>query len=131
MKGISVTTIDLFTRALQFRPDGSVGTGPRRMADDSGGWQLAAFHVETDADVHADHWEIHPSSAEAVCCLSGGFCLYLRPERPGDPETMIPLSAGTAFVVPRNRWHRIELDQPSDIVSIGLRAETRQEQVTP
>ncbi|MEV0031845.1 cupin [Nocardia sp. NPDC050793] len=126
-----MNSIDLFSRALQFRPDGNVETGPRRMADDSGGWQLAAFHVETDADVHADHWEIHPSSEEAVCCLSGGFRLYLRPERAGDPETVVALRAGSAYVVPRNRWHRLELDEPSDIVSIGLRAETRQEPVTP
>ncbi|MCP2277008.1 Cupin domain-containing protein [Nocardia amikacinitolerans] len=126
-----MTPIDLFSRALQFRPDGNVGVGPRRMADDSGGWQLAAFHVETDADVHADHWEMHPSSEEAVCCLSGGFRLYLRPEHPGDPETVVPLRAGAVFVVPRNRWHRIELDEPSRIMSIGLRGGTRQERVTP
>lgn len=26
------------------------------------GWQLMAFHVETDADVHADQWEVHPDA---------------------------------------------------------------------
>ncbi|WP_084533172.1 cupin domain-containing protein [Nocardia fusca] len=89
----------------------------------------AAFHVETDADVHADHWEIHPGSEEAVCCLSGALRLYLRPDHPGDAETEVRLSAGTAFVVPRNRWHRLELDRPSDIMSIGLRDGTRIEPV--
>ncbi|MGW4327498.1 cupin domain-containing protein [Nocardia sp. NPDC004573] len=99
------------------------------MSTGDGDWQLAAFHVESDADVHADQWEVHPSSDEAVCCLAGALRLYLRAEQPGDDETMVRLTAGTAFVVPRNRWHRIELDEPSDIMSIGLRHETRQEPI--
>jgi mannose-6-phosphate isomerase-like protein (cupin superfamily) len=123
------TAIDLFARALSFHPEGRVRIGERRMSDGTDGWQLAAFHVETDADVHADHWEIHPGSAEAVCCLSGALRLYLRPDHPGDAETEVRLSAGTAFVVPRNRWHRLELDRPSDIMSIGLRDGTRIEPV--
>ncbi|WP_211274290.1 hypothetical protein [Streptomyces chattanoogensis] len=51
------------------------------------GWQLMAFHVETDAvlhaDLHADHGEVHPDADEFVSCLTGGIRLYLRPERPG------------------------------------------------
>ncbi|MFE9787318.1 cupin domain-containing protein [Nocardia salmonicida] len=124
-----MTPIDLFARALHFQPEGTVRSGPRRMAAASGGWQLATFHVDTDADVHADQWETHPSSEEAVCCLAGSLRLYLRPERPGEAETAVRLTAGTAFLVPRNRWHRIELDEPSDIMSIGLRGGTRQEPV--
>ncbi|MDE1671835.1 MFS transporter [Nocardia gipuzkoensis] len=130
-KGRTMThaPIDLFHRAIHFDPDGHVAAGERRMSTGDGGWQLAAFHVETDADVHADHWEVHPGSDEAVCCLTGALRLYLRPERVGDGETMVRLTAGTAFVVPRNRWHRIELDEPSDVMSIGLRHDTRQEAV--
>lgn len=30
------------------------------------------------------------------------------------------LAAGTAVIVPRGRWHRIELDAPSDIMSVTL-----------
>ncbi|MFI5535661.1 cupin domain-containing protein [Nocardia sp. NPDC051929] len=122
--------IDLFGRAIHFGHDGHVAAGERRMSTGDGDWQLATFHVESDADVHADHWEVHPGSDEAVCCLTGALRLYLRPEHAGDDETMVRLTAGTAFVVPRNRWHRIELDEPSDIMSVGLRNETRQEPVT-
>ncbi|UGT70052.1 cupin [Nocardia gipuzkoensis] len=99
------------------------------MSTGDGGWQLATFHVETDADVHADHWEVHPGSDEAVCCLTGALRLYLRPERVGDSETMVRLTAGTGCVAPRNRWHRTELDEPSDVMSIGLRHDTRQKPV--
>ncbi|MET8800556.1 cupin domain-containing protein [Nocardia sp. NPDC004568] len=125
------TSIDMFARALSFHPDGRVRAGERRMSDGADGWHLAAFHVETDTDVHADHWELHPGSEEAVCCLSGSLRLYLRPEHPGGAETEVRLTAGTAFVVPRNRWHRLELDRPSDIMSIGVREGTRIEPVAP
>ncbi|MFD6224742.1 cupin domain-containing protein [Nocardia asteroides] len=124
-----MSPIDLFDRAVHLLPDGTVESGERRMATDGGGWQLAVFHVDTDADVHADHWEMHPASDEAVCCLRGSLRLYLRPDIAGAPETTVHLTAGTAFLVPRRRWHRIELDEPSDIMSIGLRGGTRQEPV--
>ncbi|WP_330233058.1 cupin domain-containing protein [Nocardia sp. NBC_00508] len=123
------TPIDLFDLGLHFHATGDVRAAQRRMNSGDGGWQLATFHVESDADVHADHWEVHPAGDEAVCCLTGALRLYLRPEHPADDESMIRLTAGTAFVVPRNRWHRIELDEPSDIMSIGLRQDTRQETV--
>ncbi|WP_280342546.1 cupin domain-containing protein [Nocardia neocaledoniensis] len=124
-----MTPIDLFDRALRFQPGGAVSAGERRMADGSGGWQLAAFHAETDADVHADHWEMHPTGDEAVCCLRGSLRLYLRSDTPGEPDDVVALSAGTAWVVPRGRWHRIELDEPADLMSIGLRDATRQQPV--
>ncbi|WP_406270277.1 cupin [Nocardia sp. NBC_00881] len=103
--------------------------GFRRRGGRIGGWQLAAFHVETDADVHADRWEMYPAADEAVCCLTGGMRLYLRPEHPEEPESMVRLPPGTAYVVPRGRWHRIELDEPSDLRSIGVRDGTRQDPV--
>ncbi|MBC7301077.1 MAG: cupin domain-containing protein [Nocardia sp.] len=126
-----MTPIDLFAHALHLLPEGTVRSGERRMAAASGGWQLATFHVDTDADVHADQWEMHPAGEEAVCCLAGSLRLYLRPQAPGGVHTPVRLTAGTAFLVPRNRWHRIELDEPSDIMSIGLREGTRQEPVSP
>ncbi|MBL1080859.1 cupin [Streptomyces actinomycinicus] len=127
-----VTPVDLFGSALHLLPDGDVRAGARRMTDgDPGVWQVAAFHVETDADVHADHWEAHPDGEEAVCCLSGGVRLYLRPVT-GDgtedgTEEMVRLRAGTAVVVPRGRAHRLELDAPSDLMSITRRRGTYQE----
>ncbi|MFE3939614.1 cupin, partial [Streptomyces goshikiensis] len=109
--------IDLFASALQFRPDGDVRVAERRMtSSDSGAWQIATFHVETDAEVHADHWEMHPEAEEAVCCLTGGVRLYFRPTTPGGAENMVQLSAGTAVIVPRGRWHRLELNARSDLL---------------
>ncbi|MFJ3206197.1 cupin [Streptomyces sp. NPDC086989] len=123
--------IDLFASALRFHPDGDVRAVERRMtSSDSGAWQIATFHVETDADVHADHWEMHPQAEEAVCCLTGGIRLYFRPTTPGATEDMVRLPAGTAVIVPRGRWHRLELDAPSDLMSITLRHGTRLEKRT-
>lgn len=120
--------VGLFGSALLLHPDGEVLAAERRMAGgDSAAWQVATFHVETDADVHADHWELHPEADEAVCCLVGGARLHLRPTEPGGAEEEVPLPAGTAVVVPRGRWHRLTLDAPSDLMSITLRRGTRLE----
>ncbi|MFE9846767.1 cupin [Streptomyces goshikiensis] len=128
---MTMPAIDLFASALQFRPDGDVRVAERRMtSSDSGAWQIATFHVETDAEVHADHWEMHPEAEEAVCCLTGGVRLYFRPTTPGGAEDMVQLSAGTAVIVPRGRWHRLELNAPSDLMSITLRHGTRLEKRT-
>ncbi|MEU2717972.1 cupin [Streptomyces sp. NPDC007205] len=126
-----LSPIDLFASALHIHPDGDVRAAERRMThSDSGAWQLATFHVETDADVHADHWEMHPQAEEAVCCLTGGVRLYFRPARPEDTQDMVQLKPGTAVIVPRGRWHRLELDAPSDLMSITLRHGTRLEKRT-
>lgn len=126
-----LSPIDLFAAALHIHPDGDVRAAERRMTNsDSGAWQLATFHVETNVDVHADHWEMHPQAEEAVCCLTGGVRLYFRPTRPDDTEDMVQLQPGTAVIVPRGRWHRLELDAPSDLMSITLRHGTRLEKRT-
>ncbi|MFD0345124.1 cupin domain-containing protein [Kitasatospora aburaviensis] len=118
----------MFASALHIHPDGDVRAAERRMrSSDSGAWQIATFHVATDADVHADHWEMHPQADEAVCCLTGGVRLYVRPAEPDATEDMVQLQAGTAVIVPRGRWHRLELDAPSDLMSITLRHGTRLE----
>ncbi|WP_281182544.1 hypothetical protein [Nocardia miyunensis] len=41
------------------------------------------------------------------------------------------MSAGTAVIVPRGRWHRIELDAPSDIMSVTMGRGSRLEQRIP
>ncbi|MFD0890731.1 cupin domain-containing protein [Streptosporangium algeriense] len=124
---MNTSPIDMFALGIHLGDDGTVLAGERRMTGDSGGWTVAAFHVETDEDVHADHWEMHPQADEAVCVLSGGARLYLRQENPEREEEAVTLTAGTAFVVPRGRWHRLELDGPSDLMSITLRRGTRLE----
>ncbi|MCX4745915.1 cupin domain-containing protein [Kitasatospora sp. NBC_01287] len=122
------TTVDLFASALHFHADGEVRAGERQMTGGpAGAWQIGAFHVATDADVHADQWEMHPRADEAVCCLTGGVRLYLRAPEAGGAEELVRLPAGTAVIVPRGRWHRLELDGPSDLMSVTLRQGTRLE----
>ncbi|WP_239114977.1 cupin domain-containing protein [Planotetraspora kaengkrachanensis] len=100
------------------------------MDSDQDGWQLTAFYARTDADVHADHWEVHPEAEEIVSCLIGKIRLYLRPEQPGQQEEEIRLTAGTAAIVPRGRWHRIKLDIPSNIMAVTLPRGSRLEKRT-
>ncbi|MFF7340582.1 cupin [Streptomyces sp. NPDC008163] len=128
---MTTTTVDLFASALHFHPNGDLRAAARQMtSSDSGAWQIATFHVETDADVHSDHWEMHPEAEEAVCCLTGGIRLHLRPEAPDGAEDVVRLPAGAAVIVPRGRWHRLELEAPSDLMSITLRKGTLLERRT-
>ncbi|MEV0251751.1 cupin domain-containing protein [Nocardia sp. NPDC050712] len=105
--------------------DGRLLTEERRMQGDLDGWTIATFHVETDADVHADMWEMHPAGDELVSVLTGAARLYLRPENDRATADLVRLTAGHACVVPRGRWHRLELEEPSDLMSIGPRRGTR------
>src|SRR4051812_30708025 len=118
--GMTVTPIDLFASFVHLRQGGQVHAERPRSDPERDGWQLMAFHAKTDADVHADHWEVHPEAEEIVSCLMGKIRLYLRPERRGEQEEEIRLTAGTAAIVPRGRWHRIELDVPSNIMAVTL-----------
>ncbi|MFI7132768.1 cupin [Nonomuraea sp. NPDC050153] len=127
---MTVTPIDLFASSIRLRQGGRIHAGRRSTDPDQDGWQLMAFHAKTDADVHAGHWEVHPEAEEIVSCLVGKIRLYLRPERPGQQEEEIRLVAGTAAIVPRGRWHGIELDIPSNIMAVTLPRGSRLEKRT-
>jgi quercetin dioxygenase-like cupin family protein len=124
------TPIDLFTSFVRLGPGGQAHAEQQVFDPERADWQLVTFHVETDADVHPDHWEVHPEGDEVVSCLTGGIRLYLRAQQP-EREEEIRLAAGSAVIVPRGRWHRMELDAPSDIMSVtvarGSRLERRAE----
>lgn len=124
-----INPVDLFTAEILLRPGGQLHTQPRAFDLTQADWRLTAFHARTDSDVHADHWEVHPDGQEVVSCLTGGMRLYLQPDQPGEPETRITLTPGTAAIVPRGRRHRIELDAPSDILSVTLPRGSRLEQL--
>ncbi|QNS08286.1 cupin domain-containing protein [Streptomyces xanthii] len=117
---MTVAPIDLFSSFIHLDDGGQVRAEPPVFDSERDGWQVMTFHVETDADVHGDHWEIHTEADELVSCLTGGIRLFFRPEQPGGLEEEVRLAAGTAAVVPRGRWHRIALDGPSDIMSVTL-----------
>lgn len=114
------TPVHLFTQALRFDASGGVQAGERRMGDGDD-WQLVVFHVETDEDVHSDYWERHPSADEAVCCLRGCLRVYLRDTGPDGDEELVTLETGEALIVPRDRWHRLEIDEPNDLMVVTLR----------
>lgn len=123
---MKTSPIDLFHSAIRRYDNGRVQAEERQMHGELTGWTVATFHVETDEDVHPDYWEMHPEAEEAVCVLAGGVRTFLRLEGPGSEEA-ITLKAGNVFIVPRGRWHRLELDGPSDLMSITLRNGTRLE----
>ncbi|WP_280416098.1 cupin [Nocardia carnea] len=120
--------IDLFHRGVRVLRDGTMFDEPRRMIGDIDGWSLGAFHLETAADAHGDHWEVHPSGDELVAVLTGGIRMFFHPENPGAEEDSLALTAGQACIVPRDRLHRIELDGPTDLLSLSPRRGSRLEE---
>jgi mannose-6-phosphate isomerase-like protein (cupin superfamily) len=95
--------IDLFSAALHLGSDGQLRTGPPQFAEGDH-WQVACFRVATDAEVHADHWEVHPAGEEAVCCVSGAFRVHLRAAGPDGADSVVRLRAGEAILVRRGVW---------------------------
>jgi len=128
-KNDTPSPFDLFSAALHLGSDGQLRAGPPQLADGDQ-WQVANFRVATDAEVHADHWEVHPAGEEAVCCVSGAFRVYLRAAGPDGADSVVALRAGEAIVVPRGVWHRLELEEPSSVMSVGVRRGSQLEQVT-
>ncbi|MEU2912904.1 cupin [Streptomyces massasporeus] len=125
---MAVAPIDLFASFIHLDQGGRVRAERPVFDADRDGRQVMTFPVETDADVHGDHWEVHSDADEIAACLTGGIRLCFRPERQGEEEE-IRLAAGTAAIVPRGRWHRLARDGPSDIMSLtrprGSRLEKR------
>ncbi|NUR83630.1 MAG: cupin domain-containing protein [Nonomuraea sp.] len=125
---MTVTPFELYASSIRLDEGGGIHAGERRTGED--GWQLRAFHAKTDADVHADHWEVHPEAEEIVSCLIGKIRLHLRPQHPDQQEEEeIRLTAGTAAIVPRGRWHRIRLDIPSVVMAVTLPRGSRLEKL--
>nr|WP_090279431.1 cupin domain-containing protein [Mycolicibacterium komanii]CRL75342.1 Cupin domain protein [Mycolicibacterium komanii] len=111
--------IDMYSAAVSLLPDGRVQETPRRFDVEQRGWFVMAAHAETDADVHADHWEVHPEAEELVVCLRGAVRITIRAED-SEAEDEIAVPSGAALIVPRGHWHRIQLDEPSDLMSVTV-----------
>jgi hypothetical protein len=93
-------------------------------------WSLGLCHAETNGDVHSDYWERHPRGEEAVCCIRGAVTLILRPSETDETsDTVIQLLPGQGVIVPRGRWHRLKVDEPTDLVAITFPAGTQLEKV--
>lgn len=126
---MSLAPLDLFAPSVLCLAGGGTirAETPPRMSPGADGWCVAMFRAETGHDVHADRWEVHPGGEEAVCVLAGAARLILRGEDGASEEEPVTLSAGTACIVPRGRWHRLELDGPADLMSVTMRLGTRTE----
>jgi len=70
-----------------------------------------AFHFDRDSGT----WEKHPEGEEFVYLLSGAIDFVL--ERPGGDE-VVSLRAGSAYLVPRNVWHRQIVRAPGDVLFV-------------
>ncbi len=126
---MTVTISDLFAPCgLRLHDGGIIEVEiPPRMSGDQDGWVVACYHAASDQDVHGDYWEIHPSGQEVVSVLSGRARLVLRADEGQARDETVTLTAGTASVVPRNRWHRLEVDGPTNLQAITPRHGTRLE----
>jgi mannose-6-phosphate isomerase-like protein (cupin superfamily) len=124
---MNMTVVDLFAPSgLRLREGSTIEVEtPPRMWGDQDGWMVACYHAASDQDVHGEYWEIHPYGQEVVSVLSGRARLVLRAEEGRAQEEAVTLTAGTAYVVPRNRWHRLEVDGPTDLQAITPRHGTR------
>jgi mannose-6-phosphate isomerase-like protein (cupin superfamily) len=67
-----------------------------------------------------------------VCCIRGAVRLILRPSDPDETsDEEIRLLPGQAVIVPRGRWHRLKVDEPTDLVAITFPDGTQLEKVEP
>jgi hypothetical protein len=54
-----------------------------------------------------------------VCCIRGALTLFLRPSEPDETwHDVVRLLPGQAAIVPRGRWHRLEVGEPTDLVAV-------------
>jgi hypothetical protein len=128
------TIVDLSTHRLQFETGGNVQPTERRPTVGDENWSLGLYHAETNGDVHSDYWERHPRGAEVVCCVRGAIRLFVRPSGPDETSgDMVRLLPGQAAIVARGRWHRLEVNEPADLVAVTVPDGTqleKMEQVT-
>jgi hypothetical protein len=127
---LNTSIVDLSTHRLKFESGGDVHSAARRPTVGDQAWSLGMYHAETNADVHSDHWERHPRGDEAVCCVSGAVKLCLRPSEPDRiSDDVVRLLSGEAAIVPRGRWHRLEVEEPADLVAVTFPDGTQFEKV--
>lgn len=126
---MTLSVIDLFAPAgLRLHPGGTVDVEiPPRRSGEQDGWVVASYHADSNEDLHSGYWEIHPAGQEVVSVLSGQARLVLRAEDGQRQDETVTLQAGTGCVIPQNRWHRLEIDGPTDLQVITPRRGTRLE----
>ena len=83
-----------------------------------GGTMAGTVHLTGDTP-----WEIHPGGDECLLLLSGAADVIV--EGPGR-RRVTRLSAGSACVVPRGRWHRLRTREPGHLLFVTPTVGTRQ-----
>ncbi len=116
-------TLDLSRSLLGLKRDGTASlvpweSGPPPRVD---GFLVGAPLLTRNAP-HGG--EMHPDADEVLFLISGHVDVILE-ENSG--ETVVEVTPGQAFVVPRGVWHRVRLREPSQMLHItpGPRGEWR------
>jgi len=104
--------------------DGSSLTQPKQPGSSPrfDGFTVASY-VLTETPPHGG--ERHADGDELLLVISGECVAVLDTTEGGTAQ--IPIRAGDAFVIPRNAWHRLVIDDPCHIVFVtpGPRMEHR------
>jgi mannose-6-phosphate isomerase-like protein (cupin superfamily) len=66
-----------------------------------------------DDSIHADYWERHPAGDEILCVLEGRLIASVDGE--GGAEEAV-IEAGQVLIVPRRRWHRLQVLEPGRLL---------------
>lgn len=67
-----------------------------------------------DASVHAEFWERHPTGDEVLCVLTGR--LRATVSLADQSVISVDIAPGQAFIVPRARWHRLQVVEPGRLL---------------
>jgi quercetin dioxygenase-like cupin family protein len=95
--------------------DGSSFTQPKQPGSSArfDGFTVASY-VLTETPPHDG--ERHADGDELLLVISGECVAVVDTADGGTEET--PIRAGDAFLIPRNTWHRLVIDEPCHIVFV-------------
>ena len=95
--------------------DGTSVTQPKQPGSSArfDGFTVASY-VLTETPPHDG--ERHADGDELLLVISGECVAVLDTDDGGTEET--PIRAGDAFLIPRNTWHRLVIDDPCHIVFV-------------
>jgi mannose-6-phosphate isomerase-like protein (cupin superfamily) len=115
---------------IVYGADGQASRIARRFDQNNDAQDICALGIAAftdDRSVHADHWEIHPAGDEILCVLEGR--LLARLEGEGVVEEAV-IEAGQALIVPRGRWHRLQVLEPGRLLFATPRPGSRLRQLS-
>ena len=84
-------------------------SGPHRRID---GYEVGAPFM-TQSAPHGG--EVHPDGDELLFIVSGRVTVVLEDE---EPPRRVDVDCGQAFIVPQGVWHRVEIDEPTQLVYV-------------